>query len=83
MSRKGKRREPPNDGDQNMPDPEPQVLVRCVACHLSYNTTLRAFNARGCACPKCGESKAQLLDCEAEKPAEPEGPGYEEKTEEE
>lgn len=73
MSRKRRRREPdPNDGESNMPDPEQQVLVRCVGCHVSYNTTLRAFNVRGCACPKCGQSKAQLLDAETIKPAEPE-----------
>ena len=55
-----------------MPEPEQQVLVRCVGCFVSYNTSLRAFNNRGCACPKCGGSKAQRLDNEVSKPADPE-----------
>ena len=82
MSKKRKRREPDrNDGDHDMPEEnDPQILVLCVVCHVRYNTTLRAFNARGCSCPKCGNSKSQRLDVEAEKP---ESPGYEEKTEEE
>jgi len=83
LSRKRKRREPDhNDGDSNMPEEtDPQILVLCVVCHVRYNTTLRAFNARGCACPKCGNSKAQRVDVGT--PAEPESTGYEEKTEEE
>lgn len=68
-NRKRKRREPDNDGDHNMPESDPTILVRCVTCHVLYNTTLRAFNNRGCACPKCGVSKAQLID-ESEKPTQ-------------
>lgn len=70
MSRRRKRPEP-NDGD-DMSEPEQQVLAKCVVCFVSYNTSLRAFNNRGCACPKCGGSKAQRLDNEASKPADPE-----------
>lgn len=42
-------------GDRN-------VTVRCVSCHSDYQTSLKAFQTRGCVCPKCGESKAQLKE---------------------
>jgi Zn finger protein HypA/HybF involved in hydrogenase expression len=40
------------------------VTVRCVSCHVDYQTSLKAFRTRGCVCPKCGESKAQLREPE-------------------
>lgn len=61
MSKKNRRRREPDPDDQ-----EPEMshdspaIVRCVECHVDYSTSMRAFHARGCKCPKCGSSKAQL-----------------------
>jgi hypothetical protein len=49
-------------------EPNDNVAVRCqnVECRTDYYTILRAFRAQGCCCPKCGSSKAQLRENEAD-----------------
>jgi Zn finger protein HypA/HybF involved in hydrogenase expression len=51
------------------------AIVRCVSCHVDYSTTLRAFNARGCKCPQCGGSKAQLRSPISDSTPSPDGDG--------
>lgn len=44
--------------------------VRCMnhVCRQRYATSRRAFFAQGCCCPRCGSSKAQLLEAPAPPP---------------
>lgn len=50
-----------------MSDRDEQITVRCMAmgCKRDYPTTRVAWERRGCVCPACGESKAQLRDDDA------------------
>lgn len=48
--------------EPEIPDGDHNVQVRCVACHSDYVTSNSEFECRGCRCPGCGGSRAQLLD---------------------